>query len=130
MEPEYIPLAQCKPRQLYLVEARAFRCRLFFDAETKRFLGQFAVAVFDGTINFVGILDQFCASLDDEEHWDTGAPHGTVMPLREIPEALPAGIKLDERTDELLAWLCEQHEHYTTAAYCCPNCTHVLEYGK
>jgi hypothetical protein len=132
MEPEYIPLAQCRPRQLYLVEARAFRCRLFFDAETKRFLGQFAVAVFvgAGTPYFLGIRDKLVAFVDEEDHWDTGEPHGTVKPLREIPEVLPAEIKLDEHTDELFTWLCAQHEKYITAAYCCPDCKHPREPGK
>jgi len=75
-----IPMTECKDRMLYSVNARNFR-----------------LGVYHAEVNgFIGIRFKFGSTfLDTEYHWDTGAPHGTTKPFKEL-ETLPEGILVCE----------------------------------
>lgn len=63
-----IPLKDCKKGYAYRLEARNFQA-----------------GIFDGDTGFIGLRDKFGSIfLDTEYHWDTGAPFGTVHPIKEI----------------------------------------------
>ena len=63
-----IPLKDCKKGYFYRVEARNFQ-----------------VGIFNGDTGFIGIRNKFNNDfLDTEYHWDTGAPFGTVHPMKEL----------------------------------------------
>lgn len=65
----WIPVEECLDRQLYLIRARNLRLG-FYRAETK---------------SFYGIRTKFGRRyVDDEDHWDTGAPYGTAKPLQKL----------------------------------------------
>lgn len=71
MKPEepYIPLDDCKDRHLYIISARNFRLGVF--CRDKQ--------------GFIGIREKFGNRyLFTEYHWDTGEPHGTVCPRKEV----------------------------------------------
>ena len=81
MTTEYIPLTECKPRHIYRIRSR-----------------NLDVGVFDGNIGFIGIRMKFRDRyLFTEDHHDTGAPFGTVMPIEDLGE-LPADIEAIEYT--------------------------------
>lgn len=66
-----IPLAQCKDRTLYRLEARNLLYGVF-NAKAKI---------------FIGIREKFGDEyLDAEDHHETGAPFGTAKPLVELTE--------------------------------------------
>jgi hypothetical protein len=62
---KWIPMEECKHGGLYRIHSR-----------------NLALGVFnENTKGFVGIREKFeCYYLFEEYHWDTGEPHGTVMP--------------------------------------------------
>lgn len=76
-----ITLQDCKPRGLYRIDAR-----------------NFSLGVYNGVSKgFYGLRYKFGNTFIDEEfHWDTGAPHGTAKPLEALPESLPESIALGE----------------------------------
>jgi hypothetical protein len=84
----HIIIPDCEPRHLYVVDAR-----------------NFSLAVYRGGGVFIGVRNKFgCRYLDEEDHWDTGAPHGTVKPLRDLGE-VPADLNVSLRSPELLETL-------------------------
>lgn len=63
-----ILLGKCKKGYFYRIKARNFQ-----------------VGIFDGDTGFIGIREKFGTKfLDTEYHWDTGAPHGTACPIKEL----------------------------------------------
>ena len=83
-----IPLNECKNGFLYFISARNSRLGIF-DEKQKGFI------IRREKFKFI--------FLDMEFHWDTGYPHGTAMPFKEIEEAL-----INE--EEQLAYLTEKRE--------------------
>ena len=80
LEEEYIPLSECKDRHLYKIVSRNLTLGVF-NAERK---------------GFIGIREKFGGCyLFMEFHWDTGAPYGTVSPLKEL-EKIPDNIQVSE----------------------------------
>jgi hypothetical protein len=78
MADEYIPIGQCVDRGVYRLRSRNLRLGVF-DAQTGE---------------FTGIRTKWSERfLDNEEHWDKGAPHGTAKPTEKIGD-LPAGVNL------------------------------------
>ena len=87
---EYIPLEDCQDGFLYEIKARNFSFGVFC-AKTK---------------GFIGIRNKFGNEfLDEEFHWDTGAPFGTAKPIRMIKEC-PEICRPDN--DDLFKWLEKQ----------------------
>lgn len=68
----WIALGQCKDGFLYIIHARNSYLGIF-NAEEK----SFTISRHKFSLNF----------LFEEYHWDTGAPYGTVKPLKELYEA-------------------------------------------
>lgn len=68
---EYIPLAQCKDHYTYIIRSR-----------------NLIVGVFrESTGGFMGIREKFGSEyLFEEFHYDTGAPFGTVRPVRVLEQ--------------------------------------------
>jgi hypothetical protein len=65
---DYIPLTECKIGYLYRIHSRNLE-----------------LGVFDGAVGFIGIRTKFESRyLFTENHWDSGAPFGTVKPFEEI----------------------------------------------
>ena len=81
----YIKVPDCKDGYLYILSARNATVGIYNESD-KSF-----------TINRLKFNDRY---LFDEYHWDTGAPYGTVAPLKEIEKA--PEFKND---DEKLAYL-------------------------
>ena len=53
-----------------------------------------SIGVYDGEGHFIGIRQKFGSRyLDEEDHWDTGAPHGTVSDHLDLGVDLPEGIE-------------------------------------
>lgn len=78
---ERIPLDECKDRTLYRIHSRNMDLGIF-NKTTKR---------------FVGIREKFGDYfLFAEDHYDTGAPFGTVHPKKEL-EPMPEGMNIEER---------------------------------
>jgi len=116
----YIPLEECRDRQLYYIRSR----NLSFGVFVKEQKG------------FVGIRTKFGHRyLFTEYHWDTGAPFGTVHPkqlLEECPiEDLAEGhVEGEDQADprrrcfktnqQLFEWLEVKEEEYA----------HLLEEGR
>jgi hypothetical protein len=77
-----IPLQECEVGRVYDLYSRNLR-----------------LGVYTGAGTFIGIREKFRARfLDQEQHWDTGAPFGTARPLGVIPVRVPAGIPLQPYT--------------------------------
>jgi hypothetical protein len=76
----YIPLTSCKSRGIYMLHSR-----------------NLSIGVFNPENNgFIGIREKFGDKfLFTEFHYDTGAPFGTVRPLKEIG-LLPGDILISE----------------------------------
>ena len=73
---EYLKIEDCKHRWLYKLDSRNLSHGVYNEADK----------------SFIGIRHKFGSNfLDSEYHYDTGAPHGTAMPLEVICE-LPAEI--------------------------------------
>ncbi|MCK9155131.1 MAG: hypothetical protein M0P12_03350 [Paludibacteraceae bacterium] len=92
----WIKIEDCKHGGVYEVDAR-----------------NFSLAAYNSEIkSFIGIRYKFGSTfLDEEEHWDIGAPHGTVKPIRFI-QMLPEGLppveiikKEDSRTGEEIRYI-------------------------
>lgn len=91
----HIPLDRCKKRHLYVVLAR-----------------NFSRAVFDGNTSFIGRKYNHWgrdAYLFVEEHYDMGAPFGTVKPIQDLGE-IPWDIYVDDASLELLVFLTNQQQ--------------------
>ena len=77
MQENYIPLIDCRKGHVYRLNSR-----------------NLSFGVFDGQKGFIGIREKFGNRfLFTEDHWDCGAPFGTVHPLEEIgklPDTIPA----------------------------------------
>jgi len=85
---EHIPLSACIERHLYVVHARNFR-----------------MAVYQGNSLFLGVRTKFGDRfLFQEDHWDTGEPHGTVKPMRDLGE-IAKHIEVSDESAALLALL-------------------------
>lgn len=79
MKENYIPLAKCRKGFVYRINSR-----------------NLGIGVFDGNKGFIGIREKFGDRyLFTEDHWDVGAPYGTVHPLEELCQ-LPAEIPATE----------------------------------
>lgn len=78
MEEKYIPLEDCKDRVLYKVRARNYNYAVFNKVRK----------------SFIGLRES--TYLELEYHYDTGAPNGTVEPIKEL-ENLPEDIYLGEK---------------------------------
>lgn len=79
----YLPLKDCIPGRVYRIKAR-----------------NFTLGVFDGREGFIGIREKFGHRyLFTEDHWDTGAPHGTVQPIEDIGIFVSSEIVLAEYAD-------------------------------
>jgi hypothetical protein len=81
---EFIPLADCEPRRLYLIHSRNLTLGVYDPAQQ----------------GFIGVREKFGSRyLFTEMHWELGAQgFGTVKPLEAL-ELLPEEIELRERTD-------------------------------
>ena len=81
-----LPLADCKDRKLYRVDAR------------RQSFGVFKKA----TGGFLGLREKFGSVFVFEEfHWEASKIHGTVQPLEELPEDLPSDIVLAAGLDSI-----------------------------
>ncbi len=84
-----IPIELCKHGFLYKIYSRNLDCGVY-DETTK---------------GFVGIRTKFGSRyLFTEYHWDTGAPFGTVQPIKEIKECVIKDLN-DWKNPELFEWL-------------------------
>ena len=78
---EYLPKEACQDRHLYRIRSRNLELGVY-RAESGGFLG---------------IRTKFGRRYVFEEyHWDNGPPYGTVKPVQELPEQLPAEIPNEE----------------------------------
>lgn len=94
---QYLELSECKPRGLYRIMCRNFRLGVFNGAEGDR-------------AGFIGIRNKFETDyLFTEYHYDTGAPFGTVFPMKYICD-LPEEIEMSEDSQALFAWLEERNK--------------------
>lgn len=66
---KYIPIRECKDSCLYIINARNSNLGIYNKKDCSF------------TISRVKFSSNF---LFDEFHWDTGAPYGTVKPLKEL----------------------------------------------
>jgi len=76
----YIPIAECRSGYLYRIDSRNASFGIY-DAENECFI-----------ISRTKFYDNF---LDEEDHWDTGIPCGTVKPLELIEEAPEFSSEID-----------------------------------
>ena len=89
-----IPLDKCVARHVYRIHSR-----------------NLDYGVFDGNVGFVGLREKFGhLYLFTEDHYDVGAPHGTVSPQEDLG-AIPDDIEVrrytstvDKKTDRLVAF--------------------------
>lgn len=93
----WIPLDDCEHGVLYRIASRNLRIGIYNEPSK----------------SFVGIRFKFGNRfLDDEDHWDTGAPHGTAKPLEKLGKSPfdPVGANGDygDRYDAIFAWLDEK----------------------
>lgn len=93
----WIPLNSCRDGHLYYISGRNSNCGIFRKNEKG-----FSVARYK-------FGDWF---LDTEDHWDTGAPHGTAMPYIDICES--PNFKTEE---EELDWLREEAKKIDVRLY-------------
>lgn len=103
---KYIPMNECKGGYLYEVECRNGRVGIY-NAKQKGFI----ISRHKFGSNFVFI----------EFHWDTGEPHGTACPLREIekaPDFGPANKLLETNNKEVLDYLNKKTEEATVYYEC------------
>lgn len=93
-ETNYIKLEDCIHRRVYRLNSR-----------------NLSFGVFNGKNGFIGIRTKFNSRfLDTEDHWDTGAPHGTAKPTELLTEEiLPDNIQtithfptIDQNTNRLV----------------------------
>jgi hypothetical protein len=76
---DYIKIKDCVQRRVYKIYSR-----------------NLDYGIYDGIDGFIGIRTKFNSRfLDTEHHWDTGAPHGTAKPLKDLGIELPAEISLN-----------------------------------
>jgi len=121
-----IPIAECKPGYLYIIDARNSRLGIYVGPEQ----GAFTISRYKFGSNY----------LFDEFHWDTGEPFGTVQPLKELLKAPEF-----KTEDEKLAWLNQMaidHADEILTAHCppenqdrirkthCPKCMHFPKEGE
>ena len=104
---DFIPLEKCKHGTLYYVWARNFRLGIF-DAPTR---------------GFIGIRLKFASRfLFEEDHWDVGAPFGTVKPVKEL-EKTPFDVLICDSREKLaldiFVWLEKKDLVYEEADYPC-----------
>lgn len=95
MSNNYIPLLECKPRTIYRLNSRNLSFGVFTPENNE----------------FIGIREKFGQEyLFAENHYDTGAPYGTVKPkevIGEVPEDIEIGEFLgmmDSKTKRFLFW--------------------------
>jgi hypothetical protein len=83
MLPDHIPMDKCQVRHVYRIRSR-----------------NLGVGVYTGVEGgFIGIREKFGNTyLFTEDHHDTGAPYGTVLPMKDIG-VLPDDIELRESGD-------------------------------
>lgn len=67
--PDTIPIEECKNRHLYIIKARNSFIGIYNEKEKSFFISRWKF-----NSNF----------LFEEYHWDTGAPFGTAMPLKDL----------------------------------------------
>lgn len=89
---KYLTIAECQDGNLYLISSR-----------------NLALGVFRADVaGFIGIRTKFGNRfLFTEFHYDTGAPFGTVFPIKDLGECPFKGDK-----DELFRWLEKQEILY------------------
>jgi hypothetical protein len=75
----YIPIDKCINRKLYRIKSR-----------------NLTLGVFDSRTNgFFGLREKFDRIfVFEEHHYDNGVPYGTVFPIEELVDELPANIQL------------------------------------
>lgn len=93
MMKDKIPMTDCLDRHLYLIEARNAQIGVYA-AEKKAFIL--------ARLKFGEVY------LDVEYHWDTGAPHGTAVPKRDLG---PVAVENLPR-EKLLPYLLEQEKDH------------------
>lgn len=86
----HIPLSDCKKRGVYKIYSR-----------------NLGIGVFDGEYGFIGIRQKFGHRyLFTEDHYDTGAPYGTVLPrelIGMLPDEIPCSDDIEHEHGNL--WL-------------------------
>lgn len=86
----YIPLIECIDRRFYNFSARNFYYGIFNESEK----------------GFIGIREKWGSRyLFTEYHYDTGAPYGTVKPVRLMNVEIPSDMIVNEDSEELFKWL-------------------------
>jgi len=96
-----IPLSECVKGRLYKIKSR-----------------NLLYGVFDGRDGFIGIRGKFEDEyLFREFHWETGAPHGTVSPVKDTGVDLPLSIEMNvsDGNIKLFEWLSRQTEKEASA---------------
>jgi hypothetical protein len=101
----YIPLAECEHGWLYHIRARNFWLGIYNEP----------------TKEFIGIRTKFGSHYTfGEDHWDTGAPHGTVKPIKKLEKAPFETFTTDSREQlalNIFAWLDSKRNDYPRHAY-------------
>jgi len=88
-----IAINDCIKGRLYKIRARNFQ-----------------LGVYDGQGGFIGRRNKFGQwYLFTEYHYDTGAPHGTAMPMEDTGIDLPEGIEAKENGNPKLAAFLIEH---------------------
>lgn len=95
---EHIPIADTVADGLYLVHARNFSLGIYQAAKKE----------------FAGIRYKFGDRfIDNEDHWDTGEPHGTAKPYRLLEAYVcPAGLNADQAYDHMFGYLDDAGKRY------------------
>lgn len=90
-----IKIADCIKGRLYRIRARNFQ-----------------LGVYDGDGGFIGRRNKFGSwYLFTEFHYDTGAPHGTAIPMTDTGIDLPKGVEIKENGNPELAAFLREHAH-------------------
>lgn len=100
-----IPMSQCEPGYLYVIQARNSRLGIYKGPKE----GAFTISRYKFGSNYTF----------DEYHWDTGAPYGTVTPLKKLCKAP----EFKDENEEL-EWLNEMAKQYAKDVldcYCSPE---------
>jgi len=92
----YMPIKDCRPGYLYHINARNASYGIYKDKESAFEIARTKWPDFD-------------PFLFDEYHYDTGAPYGTVLPIKELEKCPDDILKDDARR---LVWIKEKEKEY------------------